>query len=358
MVADWGFDSDNDEVDETTLMSLGDSDLEEEDDASKVSIPELKEKLHLFSKTKLIFLMSALIDYFQESTSDRDELLNSLARIKFDFIDLEACKNDVEQESCSLKKQIVQKNRYKQAIMTTKFFLAGVILYKSDIPRAIWNLTLTQRESLQPDIFAEVAAAKCSYIRRSSSLKLEAQILTTLKGCPNVVQFFGAALSVDNGIPTYNLFVEYACGGSLHDLIINSKKGMMKMSELEVGFYTYQLLNGILHVHKKGWVHCDIKPANVLVFDNELKLADFGLSLRVGDGMAYKMGRALSNRGTLPYAPPESLTHGFHSKAYDIWSLGCTMAEIMTGHRVWIDCSTKDLQWMIMNEDPMIPTNI
>ncbi|PHT28527.1 hypothetical protein CQW23_31869 [Capsicum baccatum] len=84
-------------------------------------------------------------------------------------------------------------------------------------------------------IFAEVAAVKCSDISRSSSLKLEAQILTTLKGCPNVVQFFGAALSVDNGIPTYNLFVEYACGGSLHDLIINSKKGMMKMSELEVG---------------------------------------------------------------------------------------------------------------------------
>ncbi|KAM3397204.1 hypothetical protein P3S68_000716 [Capsicum galapagoense] len=207
-------------------------------------------------------------------------------------------------------------------------------------------------------IFAEVAAVKCSDISRSSSLKLEAQILTTLKGCPNVVQFFGAALSVDNGIPTYNLFVEYACGGSLHDLIINSKKGMMKMSELEVGFYTYQLLNGILHVHKKGWVHCDIKPANVLVFDNELKLADFGLSLRVGDGMAYMTGRALSNRGTLPYAPPESLTHGFHSKSYDIWSLGCTMTEMMTGHRVWIDCSTKDLQWMIMNEDPMIPTNI
>ncbi|KAM3397199.1 hypothetical protein P3S68_000711 [Capsicum galapagoense] len=201
-------------------------------------------------------------------------------------------------------------------------------------------------------------------IHRSNSLKLEAQILTTLKGCPNVVQFFGAALSVDNGIPTYNLFLEYACGGSLHDLIINSKRGMMKMSELEVGFYTYQLLNGIVHVHKKGWVHCDIKPANVLVFDNErggmhkLKLADFGLSLRVGDGMAYMTRRALSNRGTLLYAPPESSTHGFHSKAYDIWSLGCTVAEMMTGYRVWIDCSTKDLQWMIMTEDPMIPTNI
>ncbi|PHU28376.1 hypothetical protein BC332_00469 [Capsicum chinense] len=108
MVASWEFDSDDDEIDEAPLMALGDSDLEEEDDVSEVSILELKENLHLFSKTKLISLMSALIDDFQESTSDRDELFNSLASIKFDFIDLEACKNIVEQENCTLKKQVEQ----------------------------------------------------------------------------------------------------------------------------------------------------------------------------------------------------------------------------------------------------------
>ncbi|XP_055822207.1 mitogen-activated protein kinase kinase kinase 20-like [Solanum dulcamara] len=157
---------------------------------------------------------------------------------------------------------------------------------------------------------ASVAAVKCCDIRRSISLQQEAQILTTLKGSPYVVQFFGADVSIDNGnIPTYNLFLEYASGGSLHDLINNYKKGMRKMSELEVGFYAYQLLKGIQHIHKKGWVHCDIKPANVLVLDNaerggmhKLKLADFGLSLRIAEGMAYMTGKTLSNRGTLLYA--------------------------------------------------------
>ncbi|MCD7461813.1 hypothetical protein HAX54_047167 [Datura stramonium] len=213
---------------------------------------------------------------------------------------------------------------------------------------------------------ASVAAIKCADIRRSISLQQEAQILKTLKGCPYVVQFFEANVSIDDGnIPIYNLFLEYACGGSLHDLIINSKKRMIKMSELEVRFYAYQLLKGIQHVHKKGWVHCDIKPANILVFDNanecnmhKLKLADFGLSLKVDDGMAYMTGTPLSNRGTLLYAPPESLTHGFHAKAYDIWSLGCTVAEMMTGSCIWIYHDTKDLQWKIMNEDPMIPSNV
>ncbi|XP_055822209.1 mitogen-activated protein kinase kinase kinase 20-like [Solanum dulcamara] len=207
-----------------------------------------------------------------------------------------------------------------------------------------------------------VAAVKCVDISHSISLQQEAQILTTLKGCPYVVQF-----STDNdNIPTYNLFLEYASDGSLHDLIINSKREMIKMSELEVGFDAYQLLKGIQHVHNKGWVRCDIKPANVLVFDNaergemhKLKLADFGLSLRIAEGMAYMTGKTLRNRGTLLYAPPESLTSGFHAIPYDIWSLGCTMAEMMTGNRFWIHCDKKDSQWKIMNdEDPEIPSYV
>ncbi|KAM3322353.1 mitogen-activated protein kinase kinase kinase 20-like [Capsicum chacoense] len=187
---------------------------------------------------------------------------------------------------------------------------------------------------------AEVAAVKCSDYHRTNSLELEAKILTALKGCPNVIQSFGSSVSMTNGIPTYNLFLEYACGGSLHDLIINSKKGMMKMSELEVGFYAYQLLN--VFDNERGGMH-------------KLKLADFGLSLRVDDGMAYMTGRPLSNRGTLLYAPQESLTCGYHSKAYDIWSIGYTVAEMMTGSRVWNNRGTKEyLEWQIMNKYPVI----
>ncbi|KAK4728291.1 hypothetical protein R3W88_021279 [Solanum pinnatisectum] len=222
--------------------------------------------------------------------------------------------------------------------------------------------------NMHPSSFlsASVAAVKCADMHRSISLQQEAEILTTLKDSPYVVQFVGADVSNDSGnIPTYNLFLEYASGGSLHDLIINSKMRRIQMSEVEVGFYAYQLLKGIQHVHEKGWVHCDIKPANVLVFDNaerggmrKLKLADFGLSLRVPKGVAYMTGATLSNRGTLPYAPPESLTSGFHGRAYDIWSLGCTVAEMMTGSRVWIYRNTRDLQSQIMNEYPMIRGNV
>ena len=55
MIVAWGSDSDNDDdgVDETTFMAFGDSDIEEEDDASEVSLLELKEKMHFFLKLNL-----------------------------------------------------------------------------------------------------------------------------------------------------------------------------------------------------------------------------------------------------------------------------------------------------------------
>nr|XP_016479780.1 PREDICTED: CBL-interacting protein kinase 11-like [Nicotiana tabacum] len=99
---------------------------------------------------------------------------------------------------------------------------------------------------------ASVAVVKCADLWRSISLQREAHILETLRGSPNVVQFFGADVSIENNIPTYNLFLEYACGGSLHNLI-NSKRG--KMSEVEIGFYAYQLLKGIQDVGLHKGVH-------------------------------------------------------------------------------------------------------
>ncbi|KAF3677590.1 hypothetical protein FXO37_04739 [Capsicum annuum] len=127
MVAAWGSNSDDDEVDEIALMALGDSDLKEEDDTFEVSILELKEKLHLFSKTKLISLMSTLIDDFQKLTSDRDELFNNLASLKFDFIDLETCNNTIEKENCTLKEQLLRLDERLEELNKTQARIKGTL---------------------------------------------------------------------------------------------------------------------------------------------------------------------------------------------------------------------------------------
>lgn len=124
------------------------------------------------------------------------------------------------------------------------------------------------------------AAVKSAEVERSSSLREEGEILRALRGSEYVIECFGEDVSVENGINTYNLMLEYAPGGTLHDLIHSSYIG-----ESEAAYYAFQILKGISHVHRQGFIHCDLKPANVLVFpptDEQymrLKLADFGLSL-------------------------------------------------------------------------------
>ena len=90
---------------------------------------------------------------------------------------------------------------------------------------------------------------------------------------------------------TYILFLEYAPGGSLEDLIRDSGGAL---PESDIRLYTRMIVKGLCHIHENGYVHCDIKPSNILVFStegggNEVKIADFGLSKRVEEERALQL---------------------------------------------------------------------
>ncbi|KAK6782698.1 hypothetical protein RDI58_020494 [Solanum bulbocastanum] len=206
------------------------------------------------------------------------------------------------------------------------------------------------------------AAVKSAEVSRSSSLQEEGKILQALRGSEYVVECFGEDVSVENGKNTYNLMLEYAAGGTLHDLICKSN---MSLRESEAAYYAFQLLEGISHVHNKGFIHCDLKPANILVFPPtekymRLKLADFGLSLKsteTHDDSSKKHPH--HHRGTLAYASPESVTSEVYTKDVDIWALGCIVIEMIAGRRVWSGYkSNYELALKIAHEEPEIPYNI
>ncbi|KAL2477678.1 mitogen-activated protein kinase kinase kinase 21 [Forsythia ovata] len=144
---------------------------------------------------------------------------------------------------------------------------------------------------------------------------------------------------MENNIEVYNLLLEYASHGTLADLI---KKYQGNMPESLVACYSYMLLKGLYHVHYKGFVHCDMKPENILVFPtrngsniHNLKIADFGLAKKSAEKEILIPGPSNFNRGTLLYASPESVSWGIHKPATDIWSLGCIIVEMITGKPLW-----------------------
>ncbi|OMP01989.1 hypothetical protein COLO4_11435 [Corchorus olitorius] len=137
----------------------------------------------------------------------------------------------------------------------------------------------------------------------SASLKSEKQVLDQIGFCPQIIRCFGDGYSVEDGETLYNLFLEYADKGSLADHV---KKNGGKLTESDVRRYARSILKGLRFLHAKGFVHCDIKLQNILLFGNgDVKIADFGLAKRNGDEEQRKM----EIRGTPLNLAPESVNN-------------------------------------------------
>lgn len=103
------------------------------------------------------------------------------------------------------------------------------------------------------------------------------------------------------------------------------------LSNQHVCYFTYQILRGLKYIHSANVLHRDLKPSNLLLNSNcDLKICDFGLA-RVSDPTEVQEGQLTEYVATRWYRAPEIMLNARgYSKAIDVWSVGCILAEMLT----------------------------
>eukprot|EP00033_Pygsuia_biforma_P004368 GCRY01004787.1.p1 GENE.GCRY01004787.1~~GCRY01004787.1.p1 ORF type:complete len:973 (-),score=205.38 GCRY01004787.1:29-2947(-) len=153
---------------------------------------------------------------------------------------------------------------------------------------------------------------------------------------PNIVRYIGTQ---QEG-PQLRIFIEYIAGGSLRSIL----SSFGKLPETVVNVYTRQILEGLAYLHSQHIIHRDIKAANVLVdHHGAMKLSDFGCSKQFETlmGNADESGRGLGRtlRGTPYWMAPEMIREAGYGRKSDIWSLGCTVIEMLTAENPFANMS-------------------
>jgi serine/threonine-protein kinase len=145
----------------------------------------------------------------------------------------------------------------------------------------------------------------------------EPRLLASLNH-PNIV----TVLTAEKQDNVFFIVMEYIAGETLENII--ARDGALDLARALD--FTCQICNAVDHAHNQGVIHRDLRPANVLVAENGLvKVADFGTS-RFLELAAH----GTTVIGSPPYMAPEQF-HGRAVFASDIYSLGVTMYQMITG---------------------------
>jgi serine/threonine protein kinase len=177
-------------------------------------------------------------------------------------------------------------------------------------------------------------------------IKKEAEILKRLNH-PNIVKIY-SFMETPN---TLYFVLEYVEHGSLAGLL--KKYGVFP--EHLIASYTEQMLRGLKYLHEEGIIHRDIKGDNILITkDGKVKLADFGTA-KLED--AEKKTQTVV--GTPYWMAPEVIEMSACGPTSDIWSLGCTVIELLTGAPPYFELGPMSALFNIVEDrHPPLPDNL
>lgn len=184
----------------------------------------------------------------------------------------------------------------------------------------------------------------------------EAKILARLKH-PTVVQVYDLGLH-EKSIPYYSM--DYLVGSTLEELL--AEKGSLPLGFTIEVFLA--VLEGLSYAHSNNIIHRDIKPGNIFICSatdkkTQVKILDFGISKLVGAGAKAQQLTAVGEIFGSPfYMSPEQCRGDMVDARSDIYSVGCSLFEALTGFVPFEGKTSLDISLLHEEAEPPLISDV
>ena len=174
------------------------------------------------------------------------------------------------------------------------------------------------RRRVAVKVLHDALALDEGFLRR---FRAEARVVASLRH-PNIMAVYDWGEGDDGPF----LVLEYLGGGSLRDLLDRG----YRLSPSQAALAGLEVARGLDHAHRRGLIHRDVKPANLL-FDDEgrLAIADFGIARALAEATWTEPAGAVV--GTVRYASPEQARGNSLDGRADVYALALVLVEAVTG---------------------------
>jgi CRP-like cAMP-binding protein/tRNA A-37 threonylcarbamoyl transferase component Bud32 len=263
---------------------------------------------------------SAKIEQQNDSATSKSKILNKLRRQASSMRD--------EQETASrvqITAPVMFESLVREAVLGKGTFGLVLLVTTKQAANSSTDNTATCCYGLK-------RMSKAAIVRRGNQKRvlIEKNALQTMIECPFIIKLFG---TYQDSTSIYFL-TDFVQGGTLVRYMI--EQGTLTHSESL--FFCSCLACALVHVHKMGFIHRDVKPENCLIgTDGYLKLCDFGMAKRLPSTILMQNGGtevvtlAFTMCGTPEFMAPEYILSTGYNKGVDWWALGCMLVEMYTG---------------------------
>lgn len=211
---------------------------------------------------------------------------------------------------------------------------------------------------------ANVYKAKCTMLNRFVAIKV---LKDEFSQDQDFIKKFNIESQASAGLSHTNIVSVYDVGTqeNIHYIVMEYVEGVTLKKYLddngalpvdEAIDFSIQIVSALNHAHRKGIVHRDIKPQNIIVTkDKQLKVTDFGIARAVS---SYTMKIDDTAIGTAHYCSPEQATGRYTDEKSDLYSLGIVMYEMLTGKLPFESDSSVSVAIKHIQEEPVKPREI